>query len=385
MARVAVFVEDRLFQDSGSEVLTFNRHLEGLTWRDLGPESHDSVLCARITRVDAPSAAHQVDGEISGLPYYRGLLGGMLRLPRLFWRTLLIARSADLVVVKCPGLVGTTALIAARALRRPVAMHFVGDIEDSVSDSRNSASSRQIKWIARRLSQWAVRQAGAVRYPTRSFLQEKYPASRPDREFWYTDAGVTAVDHSVAESMHVPGRIVAIGTQDRMYKGHDFLIRAMPAVLEQVPGAHLVLVGKGSCREELVALAADIGVSGSVEFIDFLDGWPHVSDMMLSAHVFAMPSMAEGLPRALLEAMSLGVACIGSDASGIPELLPHHLLVPRGSVEPLERLLIRVLTDDVFRQRAADECLESSRHFNADIMEKNMKLWQRQLAQMIDD
>lgn len=381
MARVAIFVEDRVVRDSSGHVLTTNRRLGGEEWRRLGPRGDEAVLCVRLTHLDTLDAGHRVGGEVVRLPYFQGIGQAAWRMPELLYRSLRIARGVDLVVVKLPGLVGTAGIVAAKLSRTPLAVHFVGDPEESVSDSV-SLRARLLKASAKRISQWAVRQADAVRYPTRTFLQEKYPAAHPTREYWYTDASVIVVGEVPDTTSFIRGRIVAIGSQERMYKGHDVLIKALATVREQVPGAHLVLVGNGACRRDLESLVDEMGLGDLVDFVDFLDGWAAVSEMIESAHVFAMPSMVEGLPRALLEAMSLGAPCVGSDVSGIPELLPPELLVPRGAVAPLAEILIRIMEDDDLRQAVARTCLERCTPFTASAMDENIEGWRGTLSEM---
>lgn len=385
MSKVAIFVEDRLGTNTAGQIVSSNRRLEGDTWRALGAMNCLSVLCARVASTASLESVHTINGEVVNLPYYQGLRAAISKIPKMLFEAFRISRSVDLVVVKSPGLVGLVGICGAKLARKPIALHLVGDIEDSVSDARDSNSVNLLRWGAKLVTGWSVRQARAVRYPTRKFLQQKYPAISPESEFWFTDAAVTPVTEVSAVPQHVPGRIVAIGTQERMYKGHDFLIRALSQVKESVPTAHLVLVGQGEYRAVLEQLACEYDLMESVVFIDFLDGWESVSEMIRTANVFAMPSLAEGLPRSLLEAMSLGVACVGSDASGIPELLPEYLVVPRGTVGPLADLIEEILLNETLRLRAAEDCLQNSHFFAQDAMQKNISAWQAKLCGLIKD
>lgn len=383
MVRVAIFVENRLSGVLNQQVYSDDRRMAGLEWQKLGPECGDIRLCARLTPSPLHDSGHVVSGTIEGLPYYHGLIQAILKLPALVWCSVVIASRADLVVTKTPGIIGVVAAMSARLTRTPLVVHLVGDAEDVMSTELNSKLGKLLGFIAKKLTQRAVLQAEAVRYPTRIFLQGKYPASHPESEFWFTDAAINPLEKVRSAAEFVPGRILAIGSQERMYKGHDFLIRALPLVQQRIPHAHLVLVGKGACREQLESLVDRLGLNESVRFVDFLDGWGEVSEMMKSAHVFAMPSLTEGLPRALIEAMSLGVACVGSDAAGIPELLPGRLVVPKGTIDPLAGLLARTLEDPGFRAAASEECLERSRQYSADTLRSNIASWQCRLQELI--
>ena len=384
MAKTAIFVEDRIFRTSSGRIVSGNRRLEGRQWEILGPRGHAATLCARLTESDPADATHTIEGVVEGLPYFQGLsLRTPFKLLGIIRKAISVARDADLIIAKCPGLIGTAGVLAGKMAGKPVAIHFVGDIDESLVGSRFNAARKAARTFATRLFQWTVQQADAVRYPTSAFLQKKFPAIDRSREFWFTDASVVALDTLPSRPAFVPGRIVAIGTQERMYKGHDYLINALAIVRKSVPEAHLVLVGQGIFRGELEILVQKLGLQDWVTFVDFLDGWGEVSAMISSAHVFAMPSLIEGLPRALLEAMSLGTACVGTDVAGMPELLPPHLLVPSRSVEPLADLIRRVLSDEDFRVSAAQECLERSKPFTAEALQPNIDAWHARLQELI--
>lgn len=380
--KIAIFVEDRVFRVDSSRIASTNRRLAGTRWTALGSSSGEPILCARVGSESPIDAEHLVEGDYRALPYFQGLVKGMVSFPRLIWQCVAIAREVDLVVAKCPGLIGTAAVIGARLGRTPVAVHCVGDVEDVIADTDKGRRARALQRAAGAITRWAVRQAAAVRYPTMKFLQSKYPARSPRRQFWFTDAAVTALPAVPEYDGRVPGRIVAVGTQERMYKGHHLLIASMPRILERVPDAELILVGDGVMQPTLIAQAEDLGVRERVKFVGHVSGWDSMSAMMSSADVFAMPSLTEGLPRALLEAMSLGVACVGSAVSGIPELLPPSLLVPANDVPALTRKILELLEAPVRREEAAAECLERSRPFTQEALVPNIQAWDAKLESL---
>lgn len=150
-----------------------------------------------------------------------------------------------------------------------------------------------------------------------------------------------------------PPTVAAIGRLTRE-KGHIVLLRAMQAVLRSCPGARLLLAGQGDQCSALEAQAAATDVSHAVEFLGFA---PDVRPVLAAAHVFAMPSLSEGLGVAALEAMAMARPVVATDVGGLPESVIHGetgLIVPTGDADALAEALVALLLDGQ-RARAMGE------------------------------
>ena len=99
-------------------------------------------------------------------------------------------------------------------------------------------------------------------------------------------------------------------------KNNRILINALGILND--PNIYYLVCGEGEEKKALQVLAEQVGVADRVRFLGYRTDVPEI---MACADLFAMPSFREGIPRALLEAMDLGVACIGSRTRGITELL----------------------------------------------------------------
>jgi glycosyltransferase involved in cell wall biosynthesis len=134
-------------------------------------------------------------------------------------------------------------------------------------------------------------------------------------------------------------------------KGHEFLLRALRQVLERCPDAVVAIAGHGPLRADLEALANSLGVSARVRFLGFRTDVPA---LLNAADIFVMPSLSEGLPLALLEAMSVGVPVVATAVGGVPELIRDGAtgwLVPERDVDALARALLGVIQSPGARER----------------------------------
>jgi glycosyltransferase involved in cell wall biosynthesis len=128
-------------------------------------------------------------------------------------------------------------------------------------------------------------------------------------------------------------------------KGHTILIQAAPLVMEKHPQAAFLFAGDGSLRAELEEQAGRLGISQAVHFLGVRSDIP---DLLSIADVFVLPSLTEGLPVALLEAMAAGLPVIASRVGGVETLVTDELTgltVPAGDPEGLSRAIIRLLDD----------------------------------------
>lgn len=102
-------------------------------------------------------------------------------------------------------------------------------------------------------------------------------------------------------------------------KGHWYLVRAFAQVLEEVPDARLVILGKGELEEDLKALIRDLNLEDRVHLLGYRNNpFSYIS----RSSAFVMPSLYEGFPNALCEAMACGVPVISTDCkSGPREIL----------------------------------------------------------------
>jgi glycosyltransferase involved in cell wall biosynthesis len=142
-----------------------------------------------------------------------------------------------------------------------------------------------------------------------------------------------------AQSRHdvEPGRILFLGRLEAT-KGVDELIEAVARLVPRYPMLRLVLAGSGDvrCRAPYLDLPGWIDTARRTQELD-------------RAAIFCLPSHAEGLPLALLEAMAAGKAIVASAVGAIPEALSPDagLLVPPRDVDALAAALDQLLADPV--------------------------------------
>ncbi len=148
--------------------------------------------------------------------------------------------------------------------------------------------------------------------------------------------------------------IVAVVASLTPKKGHEVLLRAYAALRRRGLACRLVLAGDGPQRPRLEALARELEIDRSVTFL----GIVRSADVWAIADVVALPSLTEGLPLALLEAMLAGKAVVATAVGGVPEVVASNVngvLVPPGDADALADGIAQLLASPALRVRLGDE------------------------------
>lgn len=139
--------------------------------------------------------------------------------------------------------------------------------------------------------------------------------------------------------------IVGVVGRLELEKGHPTLLEAWPLVLEQVPGAYLLIVGEGSRQDALHQIARDQGVERHVIFTGRRDDIPAITAAL---DVAVLPSYREAQGLTILEAMAMSRPVVASNVGGIPEMVQDGvtgLLVPPHDPPALAAAIVRLLED----------------------------------------
>ena len=186
-------------------------------------------------------------------------------------------------------------------------------------------------------------------------------AAAPAREEARDRLGLLPEDFVVAAL----GRFVPV-------KGFDLLVAALPRLAQSASGARLLLIGDGPERERLTALATHLGVS---ERVTITGATRDVGAYLAAADVFAAPSRNEGMGRALVEAMALGLPVVGAAVGGIPAVVTDGVcgrLVPGGDAGALAEALADLAADAALRAKLGAAAAERAEVFSTAVADRRM-------------
>lgn len=189
----------------------------------------------------------------------------------------------------------------------------------------------------------------------------------------------------IREDWKVPDALPLIGVIGRLtrVKGQEIFLRAIARAHKSYRNLKGVVIGDGPERGRLQELAMTLGIENAIIFAGHRDD---VYDCINAIDVFVLPSLHEGLPMVLLEAMALGSPVIASRVGGIPEVIEHRkngLLFSVGSDEELTENLLVLLSDRELAIRLGEEGRKRVRaKFNAEIMARHTAQVYQSLTQI---
>jgi glycosyltransferase involved in cell wall biosynthesis len=144
---------------------------------------------------------------------------------------------------------------------------------------------------------------------------------------------------------------VAVVARLQALKGHEDLLRGLPAVWERFPELRVLLAGQGPHEAHLRGLSESLDGQGRVRFLGHCRD---VRPVLEAADLFVLPSHKEGLPNALLEAMAMGLPVVATGVGGTGEVVRDGetgLLVPPADPPALAAALCRLLESASLRER----------------------------------
>lgn len=237
--------------------------------------------------------------------------------------------------------------LLARLARRPYLLHVHGS---EFADFYEECSPRARRIVTRVLARAAL--VLALSEAWRATLQDISPQAR-------LDVLMNAVPLPPLDEVRrreTPQPVLLFLGEIARHKGVLELARAFASVARQFPQLKLVYGGTGSAVQQVRDLTAELELGERVEFTGWLEA-QRKRAAYAGATIFVLPSYVEGMPMALLEAMSWGLPAIATAVGGVPEMITHEvngLLIPPGDTEALAAAITRLMSDPPLRQRLGE-------------------------------
>jgi glycosyltransferase involved in cell wall biosynthesis len=179
--------------------------------------------------------------------------------------------------------------------------------------------------------------------------------------------GVDHPDLDVDTDSPRPLQVAYLGRLEP-YKNIDVMLRAMARLGDRFPDAEILVIGRGSARDDLAALAKELGISDRTRFTGFVTDEER-NEILLGTRVCVCPSEKEGWGLTVIESNAAGTPVVATDAPGLRDSVRHGetgFLAQTRSVEAFADRIGELLSDDDLATRMSREALAWSKHFHWD-------------------
>jgi len=315
-------------------------------WRPL--EAGDDVA--------ALSLVMAVADHFVPLPSLSSLRGLLLGDPAVTVALRAAVEGVEVVIARLPSELGLVAADEAQRAGKPLIAEVVACVKDGLA-RHGSAKAALYAPIAYRRMRRAIARAPFVHYVTQQFLQDRYPATGTavgvsDVEIAAPDLAV--LDRRLASIVAVPqartfGMVAALFHKE---KGVDVAMRALADARRTDPALRLKVAGPGDPAPWL-RYAAEIGVADAVELVGMLPRGEAVLRWLDGIDVYVQASFQEGLPRALIEALSRATPALASSAGGTAELIEAEWRHQPGDHRRLAAQMLAIRGAEVRCERAS--------------------------------
>jgi glycosyltransferase involved in cell wall biosynthesis len=230
--------------------------------------------------------------------------------------------------------------IAAKLARVPIILSHVHGINRTKTWRRRLINSLLLRKVSKVLTVGEATREDVLR--SNPSLHHQQVVSIGNSVDYEQYANVQISKAQAKKSLGLDEASFVFGTVGRLVptKGYSYLIDAFTEVKRTIPDAELILIGDGRLKDELAQQAKNTQYSESIHFLGRRDD---ITELLKGFDAFVLPSVAEGMPRALLEAMASGLPCIATDVGGIPEIVSDRefaSLVPTANPQELAKAMI---------------------------------------------
>ncbi|ENK2331196.1 glycosyltransferase family 4 protein [Vibrio alginolyticus] len=292
-----------------------------LYWSDYLSYFDEVEIVARVNNVEGiDSSYRRVDGDrvnFISMPYYIGIKQFIFQFPKLLFESIRVAQNSEYFLLRS-GNISNLIWPMIMLNRKPYLREYPGNVKEGIIGfGGNSYINIFLANILDYYAKVQARYSKANSYVS-EYCKKIYPSNKPSYVFSSFNADEITVKAHKNKNKTI--RLISVGRLEGE-KGHRDLIKAISVIDFDV---ETIIIGDGSQKENLEAYANSLGVK--VNFMGAITDREKLFCLLASSDVFVIPSHTEGMPRSLLEAMTIGLPCLGTSVGGIPEVLDSNML-----------------------------------------------------------
>ena len=281
-----------------------------------------------------------------------------------------LIQKVDLVITKIPSVIGYMAIDLANKNSTPVLTEVMACAWDTMWN--HSLRGKLVAPLMLMLCKHFAKKSNYLIYVTKEHLQKKYPSRGKSIHC----SNVEIVNFpSDRRTINKTNRVdlSTVAAVDVKFKGQEYVIKILQKLNKESGLKYHYNIAGGGDPSRLLSIAKKYNVANFVHYHGILSR-NEVLNLLDKTDIYIQPSKAEGLPRALIEAMSRGCACIGTYAGGTPELLSKEYLYHPTDTKTLHKIIKTLSYEDIIQQGEINK-KHVKEHYRKDILDRRRDMF----------
>ena len=329
--------------------------------------------------------------EFFQIPQYRGAKEFVLRYSAIRRAVNGVADGCSCAIFRIPSPISDLVKYEVEKNRLPWATEIVNDPWDNFAPGAFKSIFRPIYRyrFTKQVREYALH-ANGVSYVTQFALQERYPSyarlNGEDREHFESYySSILLKEDYFWNNRHFDDHkkdftIVHVNSCITDFsKGHDVVIRTLKELRQNGINAKVMFVGDGPKRAFFEEMSRDFGVDEFITFTGLLSSAHEVRNVLIESDILIFPTVGEGLPRTIIEAMAVGLPCLSTAVNGIPELLDAEYLIDQQDAKKFAKEAQRILTDAELYKKISDRNLLKAHEYENSVLSARRNDFYRKL------
>lgn len=294
----------------------------------------------------------------------------------------------DLIIIRVPSTIGAFAAKICNNINKPYLTEVVGCAWDSNWNYGSLPIKLQAPFSFLKMRKIVAKSIASI-YVTQFFLQSRYPnkgitSFASNVQILKNDSIVLENHMDLLNKSKTVYKIGIIGNLSIKFKGFDVALKSLDLLKKDGVSFMFYLVGGGN-QSYVKGLIKKFNLEDCTEIIGRLESGIEVFNFLDSLDLYIHPSKQEGLPRAVIEAMSRACPILASTVAGIPELIKEDYLHSPGDYKSLYKQLKNIIGNKELLSKMAKTNFEKSKEYNINILSKRRFDFFRQTIQEIEN
>jgi glycosyltransferase involved in cell wall biosynthesis len=301
--------------------------------------------------IDLPNIEYRI------LPWYDNELQCLFKLPGMILKALWFARDTNVINARVPDYSGICGALAAKLFRKPLFFNVVDDWAEEAEFPATRLKGIMKKGLIAHLKLYVKIEKVLLR-KSLAFIQGasvyKRYSSNPKAKL-VVSTSINEEDicsQRIGACEKTPITLLSVGRLQRE-KGHIYLLEAFDILRKTMSNIQLRIVGEGNLRDTFLNWIEEHNFKNDIELPGVITHGPKLFEIYRKADIFILPSISEGTPKVILEAMANGLPVIATAVGGVPTIISHRVngyLVPRQNKEAIAEGILEIIANEVLRK-----------------------------------